>query len=67
MVDLDHWLSTFVDDLEGEVLGVPLDVSIVKGSTNDSLRVVNSVSGVLWGLVLCGVSNQSLIFCECDP
>lgn len=67
MVDLDHWLSALVDDLEREVLGVPLDVSIVKGSTNDSLRVVNSVSRVLRGLVLRGVSDQSLVFGECDP
>ena len=66
-VDLNHWLSTFVDNLEWEVLEVPLDIIVVEGSSNHSLGVEHGVFWILGSLVLCCVTDQSFLVGESDP
>ena len=39
VLDLDVWLSSFVDDLEGEVLDIGLDLGIGGFATNEALGV----------------------------
>jgi hypothetical protein len=45
-IDLDTWLTVLVDDLEGKVLDITLDVLVVELASDKTLDVVNSVSRV---------------------
>ena len=47
-------------------LHVLLDIWVIETSTNESLGVEDGVSGVHGGLVLGGISDQSLTLGECD-
>jgi len=47
-------------------LHVLLDIWVIETSTNESLGVKDSVSGVHGGLVLGGISDQSLTLGESD-
>lgn len=59
-LDLDDGLGSLVDDLEGEMLHVGLDLRIAELATDQSLGVEDSVMGVHGNLVLGGITNQSL-------
>lgn len=47
-------------------LHVLLDIWVIEASTNESLGVEDGVSGVHGGLVLGGISDQSLTLGESD-
>lgn len=51
-VDLDAGLSTLVDDLEGKVLHVALDVFVAELAANDALDVKDGAERVRGKLVL---------------
>jgi hypothetical protein len=59
-LDLDDGLAGTVDDLEGEVLHVGLDLSIAELATNQALGVEDGVVGVHGDLVLRGISDKTL-------
>lgn len=59
-LNLADRLAGFVDDLEGEVLHVGLDLSIGELATNKALGVEDGVVGVHGDLVLCGITNETL-------
>lgn len=65
-LNLDDGLATLVDDLEGEVLHIGLDLSIGKLATNQPLRVEDGVVGVHGDLVLGGITNETLGVGESD-
>ena len=65
-LNLDVGLTTLVDDLEGEVLHVGLDLRIGELATDQSLGVEDSVLGVHGDLVLGGITNQTLGVGESD-
>ena len=65
--DLDSRLSRLLDELEWEVLGVLLDVRVPPFPANQTLGVKDGVLRVLGGLVLGGISDETLAFLsECD-
>lgn len=66
-VDLDHGLSTLVDELEGEMLDITLHIAVVECSTEQSLGVKDRVGRILRCLVLCGVTHESFLVGEPDP
>ncbi len=51
-VDLDGGLAVLLDELEGEVLGVLLEVGLAPLAADETLGVEDGVLGVLCGLVL---------------
>mmetsp|Transcript_33495 Transcript_33495/g.52723 ORF Transcript_33495/g.52723 Transcript_33495/m.52723 type:complete len:188 (-) Transcript_33495:309-872(-) len=53
-------LVFLVDELEGEELLVGLDGLVLEVATNKALYIENGLLGVDCGLVLCGITNQSL-------
>ena len=59
-LDLDHGLASTVDDLEGEVLHVGLDLSIGELAADEALGVEDGVVGVHSDLVLGSISDQAL-------
>ena len=59
-LDLDDRLATLVDDLEGEVLHVGLDLSIGELAANEALGVEDGVVRVHGDLVLGRVTDQTL-------
>lgn len=59
-LDLDDGLAALVDNLEGEVLHVSLDLGVGELATNQSLGVEDGVLGVHGDLVLGGITNQTL-------
>lgn len=63
-LDLDNGLATLLDDLEGEVLHVGLNLSIVELASNKTLGVKDGVDRVHGDLILCGISNETLGVCE---
>uniref|UniRef100_A0A7S3NEG7 NAD-specific glutamate dehydrogenase n=1 Tax=Aureoumbra lagunensis TaxID=44058 RepID=A0A7S3NEG7_9STRA len=65
-LNLDVGLAALVDDCEGEVLHVGLDLSIGKLATDQSLGVEDGVLGVHGDLVLGGITNQTLGVGETD-
>lgn len=65
-LNLDVGLTTLVDDLEGEVLHVGLNLSIGELATDQSLGVEDGVLGVHGDLVLGGITNQTLGVGETD-
>ncbi len=64
-VDLDGGLAVLLDELEGEVLGVLLEVGLAPLAADETLGVEDGVLGVLCGLVLGGVTDETL-GSECD-
>lgn len=66
VLDLDGGFAGTADDLEGPVLHVGLNLSIIELSSNQSLGVENSVVRVHGDLVLGGVTDQSLRVVESD-
>ena len=65
-LDLDVWLSILAHDLEGEVLHVGLDLSILESTADEALRVEDGVVGVHRDLVLRGIADQPLAVGERD-
>lgn len=66
VLDLDDGLSALVDDLEGEVLHVSLNLSVGELAANQTLGIEDCVGGVHGDLVLGGISDQTLGICEGD-
>ena len=66
VLDLDNGLRVLVDDLEGPVLHVGLNLGLGELSANQSLGVENGVVGVHGDLVLGGITDQSLRVVEGD-
>ncbi len=60
VLDLNVGLATLVDHLEGEVLHVGLDLSILELSSDETLGVEDGVGGVHGDLVLRGITDQTL-------
>ena len=52
-------LATLLDDLEGEVLHVGLDLSVGELAADESLGVEDGVVRVHGDLVLCSIADQS--------
>jgi NAD-dependent glutamate dehydrogenase len=65
-LDLDGGLASLVDDLEGEVLHVGLNLGIGELAANQALGVEDGVVGVHRDLVLRGVSDETLRVVEGD-
>jgi hypothetical protein len=65
-LNLDVWLGVLVDNLEWEILLVVLDSLVAELSTDETLDVVHGVGGVDRGLVLGGLTDQSLLVVEGD-
>lgn len=65
-LNLDVGLTTLVDDLEGEVLHIGLDLRVGELATDQSLGVEDGVLGVHGDLVLGGITNQTLGVGETD-
>lgn len=59
-LDLDDWLSSLVDDLEGEVLHVGLDLWVGELATDETLGIEDGVGWVHGDLVLGGITDQTL-------
>lgn len=59
-LDLDNGLGALVNDLEGEVLHVSLNLGVGELATNQSLGVEDGILGVHGDLVLGGITNQTL-------
>ena len=66
VLDLDVGLASLVDNLEGEVLDIGLNLSIAELATDETLSVEDGVVGVHGDLVLGSVTNQSLTLAEGD-
>jgi hypothetical protein len=65
-LNLDDGLATLVNDLEGEVLHVGLDLSVGKLAANETLGVEDGVVRVHGDLVLGGITDQTLGVSEGD-
>ncbi|KAL2282007.1 hypothetical protein FJTKL_11094 [Diaporthe vaccinii] len=65
-LNLDVGLATLLDDLEGEVLHVGLDLRVLELAANQPLRVEDGVVRVHGDLVLGGISDQALSVGKCD-
>ena len=59
-LDLDDGLAGTVDDLEGEVLHIGLNLSIVELATDETLGIEDGVGGVHGDLVLGGITDETL-------
>lgn len=59
-LNLDDRLAGLLDNGEGEVLHVGLDLSILELAANKTLGIEDCVGGVHGDLVLCGVSDETL-------
>jgi hypothetical protein len=66
VLDLNVGLAALVDDLEGEMLHVGLNLSVIELASNETLRIEYSVMGVHRNLVLGGIANQPLALREGD-
>ena len=63
-IDTDHWLAILVDNLEGEVLCVSLDILVVKLASDQSLHVKDGAPRIRRVLVLCSVTHQAFFVGE---
>ena len=59
-LDLDDGLAGLLDDLEGEVLHVGLDLGVLELAADEALGVENCVDGVHGDLVLGRVTDETL-------
>ena len=60
VLNLNGGLATLADDLEGEVLDVGLHLGVIEFTTDETLRIEDSVVGVHGNLVLRGITNETL-------
>ena len=60
VLDLDLGLTALVDNLEGEVLHIGLDLGVLEAATNETLRVEHSVVRVHRDLVLGRIADKTL-------
>mmetsp|Transcript_23350 Transcript_23350/g.17775 ORF Transcript_23350/g.17775 Transcript_23350/m.17775 type:complete len:101 (+) Transcript_23350:243-545(+) len=61
----NHWLVSWsILNLEGPKLDIFLHLLLRELSSNQSLGIEDSVGGVSRSLVLCSISNKSLVFSE---
>lgn len=65
-LNLNVRLSLVVDYSEWEVLNVCLHILVIETATHQTLNIENCVGGVHWGLVLCGVADETLFISEAD-
>ena len=65
-LDLDDRLAGLLDDLEGEVLHISLNLSIVELAANETLGIEDGVGRVHGDLVFGGITDQTLSVCEGD-
>ena len=61
-----YQLAPYKSELRVTYLHVLLDIWVIETTTNESLGVEDGVSGVHGGLVLGGISDQSLTLGESD-
>jgi len=68
-VDLDAnaRLSVLLNNLEGEVLDILLNVTLAELSSDKTLDVEDGAVRVGGELVLCGVTDKALLVVPCDP
>jgi hypothetical protein len=66
VLDLDHGLAALVNDLEGPVLHVGLDLGVGKLAANETLGVEHRVVRVHGDLVLGGIADETLRVVERD-
>ena len=66
VLDLDVGLASLVDNFEGEVPIISINLSIAELATDETLSVEDGVVGVHGDLVLGSVTNQSLTLAEGD-
>ena len=64
VLDLNVRLASLVDDLEGEVLHVRLDLCVLELAADETLRVEDGVVWVHRDLVLGGIADQPLVVRE---
>jgi hypothetical protein len=65
-LDLNDRLTSAVNDLEGKVLHICLNLWVCELTTNQSLGIEDGVLRVHGDLVLGGISDETLSICECD-
>lgn len=63
---LNVGLGSLVNDLEGPVLHVRLDLGISETATDETLGIEDSVDGVHGDLVLSGITDKTLSVGEGD-
>lgn len=66
VLDLDVGLASLREDLEGEVLHIRLDLSIIELAADEALCVEDGVVRVHRDLVLRGIANETLGLGEGD-
>jgi len=66
VLDLDDGLGLDVNDLEGPVLHVGLNLGVLEAAADEALGVEDGVGGVHGGLVLGGITNEALGAVEGD-
>lgn len=59
-LNLDDGLASLVNDLEGEVLHVGLNLSVLELATDEALGIEDCVDGVHGDLVLRGITDETL-------
>jgi hypothetical protein len=65
VVNNDKWLLIWAGlDLEWPQFDIVLYILVTEFSSDKSLSIENSVEWVSRGLILCGVSNESLVLSE---
>ena len=66
VLDLDVGLASLVDNFEGEVPIISINLSIAELATDETLSVEDGIARVHGDLVLGSISNQSLTLTESD-
>ena len=66
VLDLDAGLASLVDNFEGEVPIISINLSIAELATDETLSVEDGIARVHGDLVLGSISNQSLTLTESD-
>ena len=64
VLDLDVGLASLVDNFEGEVPIISINLSIAELATDETLSVEDGIARVHGDLVLGSISNQSLTLTE---
>lgn len=64
--NLDEGGAVLVDDGEGPVLHVLLDIGVIVSATNETLGVEDGLPGVHGSLVLGGITDKTLALGESD-
>lgn len=66
-LNADARLAVLLDDLEGEVLDILLNVALAVLPADETLDVEDGAARVGGELVLCGVTDEALLIVPCDP